>query len=161
MKRENQSLISGAGPIALLKIAFLAGHGHGVLKTFELASGWKFQAVAGSIDRFDEAWLAWVWLELGAQMTNVNPDGFDVVIGFIPPHFLEDQRWGHGLAMPLQKTVQKFEFEVCQSDGTVEPDGFEAFRDQGEWSVTQDFVVIAGSNGSSIAATQQSLHAGL
>ena len=144
--------LSGAGAIALLKVPFFPGHGNRILKSIKLASGGKFQAVASSVHRFDEAGLAWIGLEFGAQVTNVNPDGFDVVIRLVSPDLFENQRRGHGLAMTLEETVKEFEFEVGQSNRAVEPDRFEAFRNEGERAVTEDFVVIAGSNGCPVAA---------
>ena len=60
--------------------------------------------------------------------------------------------------MSLKQTVQKFEFEVRQAYRPVKPDRFKPFGHQGQWTVTEDFVMVAAcSNRCSIAAPQQRL----
>ena len=93
-------------------VALVTGHGHHILEAVELATGWEFEAVAGSIHRFDESRFARIGLQLRSQMANVNADGLDVVVGFVSPNFFENERWRDGLTVALQQTMQEFEFEM-------------------------------------------------
>ena len=83
----------------------------------------------------------------------MHSDRFDVVIGLVSPDFLENQGGSDGLTMTLQQAVQQFEFEVRQAYRSIKPDRFKSFRHQGQWTVTEDFVMVAAcSNRCSIAA---------
>ena len=116
-------------------------------------SAGEFETVASAINGFDETGLTGIGLEFGAQVTNVNSDCFNVIVRFIAPDFLEDQRRLNGLAMALKQTVEKFKLQMGQADRTVEPDRLEPFRNQCQWAVTEDFTVVTSTDRSSIAAT--------
>ena len=88
-------------------------------------------------------------------MSDVHANGLDVVIGLVAPHFLEDQRGGHGLPVTLQQAMEQFELQVRESHGLIKPDGFKALGHQGERPVAEDLVVVGGPNRSSVTATQQ------
>ena len=97
-----------------------------------LVVGRELEAVAGAVDGLDETGLAGVGFELGAQVADVDPDGFDVVVGLVAPDLLEDQGGGDGLAVALEQAMEKLELRVREADGGVEPDGLETLGDEGE-----------------------------
>ena len=103
----------------------------------------QLEAIAGSVNGFDEPWFAGIWLEFGAQVADVNTDGFDVVVWFITPHLLEDQRGGNRLTMALQQAMEKFKFKVGKPHRLFKPNRFEAFWHQGDRSEIEYFVVLA------------------
>ena len=75
------------------------------------------------------------------------PDGLDVVVWFIAPHLLEDQRRRNRLAMALQQAVQQLELQVGEPHRPVEPDGLEALWHQGEAAVAEDFLLAVDQGG--------------
>ncbi len=122
----------------------------------ELFLAGKLQAIASAVDGFDEPRLAGIGLELGAEMTHVHTDGFDVIVGLITPHLFEDQRGGHRLPMALEQAMKQLKLQVGQANGLVEPDGLKALRHQGETGVAENFVVLGGER-CPLAASQQGL----
>ncbi len=149
--------MSGAGSFPFL-LAIVTGDGDNILKVVQLTTDRQLQAVAGAINGLDEARLARVRLELRAQMTHVNADGFDVIVRLVAPDLLENQGGGDGLTVALQQAMEQFEFEVGEADWVVEPDRLKPFGDQGEGAVAEDFVVIARANGGTVTAAKQLLH---
>jgi hypothetical protein len=72
--------------------------------------------------------MARIGFELGAEMADVNADGFDIIVGIVAPNLFEDLARGNGLTVALQETVEKFKFEVGEFNGFLKPDGFKPFR---------------------------------
>ena len=52
----------------------------------------------------------------------MNANRFNVVVWFITPHFFEDERGSNRLAVALEQTMQKLEFQVGESYRMIEPD---------------------------------------
>ena len=126
-----------------------------------MSARWQLQAISGAVDGFDETRLTRVWLKLCAQVSDVNTDGLNIIIGLIAPHLFEDQGRGNGLPMALQQTMEQLKFKMGQTHRQIEPDGFKSFWHEGQWSVAEYFVMVATADMNPVAATQQGFNASL
>jgi hypothetical protein len=61
----------------------------------------EFQAIASSIHRFNVFGMAGIWFQFGAEVTHMNPDGFNVIIRIVSPDLCENLARGDGLTVTL------------------------------------------------------------
>ncbi len=75
--------------------------------------------------------MARIGLELGAQVTDVNANRFNIVIGIVAPHLFKDFTGGYRLAVALHQAMQQLKLKVGEAYRVAKPDRLKTLGDEG------------------------------